>query len=134
MDGRAVVETLEGMASSFAALADAVRHGAGVADGASGAAARDAAGDGAGGASANRTSDGADGVGLSVGTDPLDGTGPLDGVDPLRDQADGCLDALGELARMEAGMAAVKVQFAAEYAAAGGALAVRAVETTPLAG
>ncbi|MBT2547160.1 HNH endonuclease signature motif containing protein [Arthrobacter sp. ISL-65] len=46
-----------------------------------------------------------------------------DGGDPLREQADACLDGLTELARMEARMAALKVQLVAGYAAAEEAMA-----------
>jgi len=44
-------------------------------------------------------------------------------VDPLRDRADACLDGMAELARMEAGMAALKVHLAAGYAETAAALA-----------
>ena len=44
-------------------------------------------------------------------------------ADPLRDRADACLDGLGELARMEAGFAALKVRLTAEYAEATRAMA-----------
>ncbi|AXJ09047.1 HNH endonuclease signature motif containing protein [Arthrobacter sp. PM3] len=37
------------------------------------------------------------------------------GADPLRDFADGCLDGLALVARLEAGMAALKVHLAADY-------------------
>ncbi|NUU30756.1 HNH endonuclease signature motif containing protein [Arthrobacter sp. C9C5] len=43
--------------------------------------------------------------------------------DPLRDVADACLDALSEVARLEARTAALKVRLAAEYALAAKALA-----------
>ncbi|MDQ0617671.1 HNH endonuclease signature motif containing protein [Arthrobacter globiformis] len=46
-----------------------------------------------------------------------------DGGDLLREQADACLDALAELARMEARMAALKVQLVAGYAGAEEAMA-----------
>ena len=39
-------------------------------------------------------------------------------ADPLRDLADGCLDGLAEVARLEARTAALKVQLAADYARA----------------
>ncbi|MDQ0619043.1 HNH endonuclease signature motif containing protein [Arthrobacter globiformis] len=51
------------------------------------------------------------------------GVGELpDEADPLGDQADACLDGLAAVARMEARLAAVKVQFAAGFAAAEEAL------------
>ena len=48
--------------------------------------------------------------------DPLRGaeSGPL-WVDPLEDRADACLDGMGEVARMEAGLAALKVRLTADY-------------------
>ncbi|MGY3379476.1 hypothetical protein ACVWYS_001433 [Arthrobacter sp. TE12231] len=46
------------------------------------------------------------------------GTGPGAGGDPLRDLADGLLDGLAEVARLEARTAALKVQLAADYARA----------------
>ena len=49
--------------------------------------------------------------------------GPLRGADPLRDLADACLDGLAGMARVEAGMAALKVLLAADYAQATRALA-----------
>nr|WP_261792279.1 HNH endonuclease signature motif containing protein [Arthrobacter sp. PM3] len=45
------------------------------------------------------------------------------GGDPLRDFADGCLDGLALVARLEAGMAALKVRLAADYVQAAGYLA-----------
>lgn len=45
------------------------------------------------------------------------------GVDPLRDQADAHLDGLAELAKVEAQLAALKVQLVAGYANAEKALA-----------
>ncbi|AXJ10694.1 HNH endonuclease signature motif containing protein [Arthrobacter sp. PM3] len=45
------------------------------------------------------------------------------GTDPLRDFADGCLDGLALVARLEAGMAALKVRLAADYVQAAGYLA-----------
>ncbi|MEK0157389.1 HNH endonuclease signature motif containing protein [Arthrobacter oryzae] len=45
------------------------------------------------------------------------------GADLLRDRADACLDGMAELARMEAGMAALKVHLAAGYAETAEALA-----------
>ena len=50
------------------------------------------------------------------------GAGPL-WDDPLRDLADACLDGLAEAARLEAGVAALKVRLAAEYVRAATALA-----------
>ena len=44
-------------------------------------------------------------------------------ADPLRDLADGCLDGLAEVARLEARTAALKVRLAADYARAARALA-----------
>lgn len=55
-----------------------------------------------------------------------DGPGP-EGADPARDQADACLDGLARLARVEAGMAALKVRLAAGYADAAAAMAAPAV-------
>ena len=43
---------------------------------------------------------------------------PLEAADPLRRLADGCLDGLAEVARLEARTAALKVQLAADYAQA----------------
>ncbi|MFF1385104.1 DUF222 domain-containing protein [Arthrobacter sp. NPDC058288] len=43
--------------------------------------------------------------------------------DPLRDRADACLDGMAELARMEAGIAALKVHLAAGYAETAAAIA-----------
>lgn len=45
------------------------------------------------------------------------------GADPLRDLADGCLDGLAEVARIEARTAALKVRLTTEYVQAAGALA-----------
>ena len=56
------------------------------------------------------------------GTEPP-GTDALRDADPLRAFADGCLDGLAELARMESGMAALKVRLATDYVRAAGALA-----------
>ena len=53
----------------------------------------------------------------SSSTDPS-GADALRDADPLRDLADGCLDGLAELARLEARTAALKVQLAADYARA----------------
>ena len=50
-------------------------------------------------------------------TDPP-GADALRDADPLRDLADGCLDGLAEVARLEARTAALKVQLAADYARA----------------
>ncbi|MDN4644560.1 HNH endonuclease signature motif containing protein [Arthrobacter sp. PsM3] len=50
-------------------------------------------------------------------------TDPFRGIDPLRDLADDCLDALAGVARLEAGVAALKVRLAAEYVQATRALA-----------
>jgi hypothetical protein len=50
-------------------------------------------------------------------------TGDSGSADPLRDQADACLDGLAESARAEAMMAAMRVHFAAAYAAKATALA-----------
>ncbi|CAI3798587.1 HNH endonuclease signature motif containing protein [Pseudarthrobacter sp. MM222] len=65
------------------------------------------------------------------GADSFDesGTGPLGNdsapgdANPLRDLADACLDGLGELARMDARSAALKVRLTADYAQAATALA-----------
>ena len=46
------------------------------------------------------------------------GADALRDADPLRDLADGCLDGLAEVARLEARTAALKVQLAADYARA----------------
>ncbi len=97
MDGEAVVETLKAMTASVATLSDCVGGvwaGAGVWSG--GPAAR-----------------GTKALGATSG-----GAGGEAGADPLRDQADACLDGLAEVARMEARLAALKVHFAAGYAAA----------------
>ncbi|TSE14556.1 DUF222 domain-containing protein [Arthrobacter sp. KBS0703] len=48
------------------------------------------------------------------------------GADPLQDEADACLDGLAAAARVEAGMAALKVHFAAGYAHASAAMAAPA--------
>ncbi|MCB5275769.1 hypothetical protein BJG92_03322 [Arthrobacter sp. SO5] len=47
----------------------------------------------------------------------------LDGADPLRDLADACLNGLAGVARLEAGVAALKVRLAADYVRAATALA-----------
>jgi hypothetical protein len=61
------------------------------------------------------------------GADPscsdLPGANQLRDADPLRSLADGCLDGLAEVARLEARTAAVKVRLAADYARATQALA-----------
>ena len=63
-------------------------------------------------------------IGAGAGpTDPSGADRPrnadrLRDVDPLRDLADGCLDGLAEVARLEARTAALKVQLAADYARA----------------
>ena len=64
-----------------------------------------------------------------AGTDGLEppGAGPLRDTDPLRMLADGCLDALAGVARLEARTAALKVRLAADYAKAATALAPPAV-------
>ena len=55
-----------------------------------------------------------------AGADRTDSSGAdaLRDADPLRDLADGCLDGLAEVARLEARTAALKVQLAADYARA----------------
>ncbi|CAN7540444.1 DUF222 domain-containing protein [Arthrobacter sp. LjRoot14] len=82
MDGKAVAETLEGMAASLSALAAFAGRVAG-----------------------------------SAAPSP----------NPLRDEADACLDGMAEAGSMEAMLAAVKVHFAAGYAAAAAALAAPVV-------
>ncbi len=99
MDDRAVVATWEGIQSSVAALG-VVIHGAGDAGG-------DAVGAGA---------DPQAGVDPQACVDPGSGADPRSGADfgdPLRDQADAYLDGLAGLARVEAQVAALKVQLAA---------------------
>ena len=54
---------------------------------------------------------------------PVSADDPLQDADPLRDLADACLDGLAEVARLEAGAAALKVRLAAEYVRAATALA-----------
>ena len=49
------------------------------------------------------------------------------GPDPLQDEADACLDGMAAVARVEAGMAALKVHFADGYAHAAAAMAAPAV-------
>jgi hypothetical protein len=73
MESSAVVETVEAIDASVAALAVLVRRGTGIVVSAGG--------------------------------------------DPLQEQADGCLDGLAEVARIEARLAALKVHLAAGYAA-----------------
>ncbi|BCW71640.1 HNH endonuclease signature motif containing protein [Arthrobacter sp. NicSoilB8] len=58
--------------------------------------------------------------------DPLHNADPLRGSDPLRDVAEGCLDGLAGVARLEARMAALKVRLAADYLRAATALAAPA--------
>jgi hypothetical protein len=99
MDGGAVVETLEGIEASVAALTAVVGRGGGTV-----------------------ASTGADPFACA---DPFAGADAFAGADPLRDQADACLDGLAEVGRLEARLAALKVQFAAGYAAAAEVLAVR---------
>ncbi|RNL51806.1 HNH endonuclease signature motif containing protein [Arthrobacter oryzae] len=99
MEGEAVVETLEAMAASVVALS--VHVGGGIYPG------RGTRGEGAT-------------AGKTVGEA---------GADPLRDQADACLDGLAEVGRMEARLAALKVYFAAGYAAA--AVAMTAPAASP---
>ena len=57
------------------------------------------------------------GAGGADRTDPP-GADRLQNADPLRDLADGCLDGLAELTRLEARTATLKVQLAADYARA----------------
>lgn len=52
--------------------------------------------------------------------------GSSEDTDPLRRLADGCLDGLAEVARLEARTAALKAQLAAEYVQAARSLASRA--------
>ncbi|BCW71788.1 hypothetical protein NicSoilB8_28320 [Arthrobacter sp. NicSoilB8] len=59
--------------------------------------------------------------------DPLHNADPFRGSDPLRDLADGCLDGLAGVARLEARTAALKVRLAADYLRAATALAAPAV-------
>lgn len=97
MEGEAVLETLAAMAAAVAALSVHVCGGV-------------CAGRGTGTESAT--------AGTTVGAP---------GADPIRDQADACLDGLAEVGRMEARLAALKVHFAAGYAAAGVAMTAPAV-------
>ena len=61
---------------------------------------------------------------MGAGLDHADPPGAdPDQADPLRDLADGCLDGLAEVARLEARTAALKVRLAADYARAARALA-----------
>jgi hypothetical protein len=114
MDDTAVVATWEGIQSSVAALG-VVIHGAGDPSGTAVAARADPQ------AGVDRGS-GADpqaGVDPGSSVDPGSGAGPRSGADfgdPLRDQADAYLDGLAGLARVEAQVAALKVQLAAGYA------------------
>ncbi|MEY9777187.1 DUF222 domain-containing protein [Arthrobacter sp. MW3 TE3886] len=55
------------------------------------------------------------GAGADDADPPAD---PLEAADPLRRLADGCLDGLAEVVRLEARTAALKVQLAADYAQA----------------
>ncbi len=96
MDGEAVMETLEAMTASVATLSLCAGTGAW-----------------SGSAAARGPVD----LGATSG-----GAGGEAAADPLRDQADACLDGLAEVARMEARLAALKVYFAAGYAAAAVAL------------
>ncbi|WP_104137497.1 HNH endonuclease signature motif containing protein [Arthrobacter sp. ZGTC131] len=64
---------------------------------------------------------------LAEGAGRADGTLAPVGSDPLQDQADGCLDGMAAVARVEAGIAALKVHFAAGYANAAAAIAAPAV-------
>ncbi len=105
MDDAAVVETLEGIESSVAALAVVLRP-AGVVVSADGGA--------------------ADGSTAAAGADLLSGADALSDHDPLRDQADAYLDGLAGVAGMEARLAALKVHLAAGYAAVSEALAAQA--------
>ncbi len=58
--------------------------------------------------------------------DTSENTDPLHGSDPLRRLADGCLDGLAEVARLEARTAALKARLAADYVQAARALAAPA--------
>ncbi|MDN4644030.1 HNH endonuclease signature motif containing protein [Arthrobacter sp. PsM3] len=62
-------------------------------------------------------------IGADADGTHLRDTDPFRGIDPLRDLADDCLDALAGVARLEAGVAALKVRLAAEYVQATRALA-----------
>jgi len=106
MDDTAVVATLEGIQSSVAALG-VVIHGAG-----------DPSGDAVGARADPQAC-----VDPGSGADPRSGA---DFGDPLRDQADAYLDGLAGLARVEAQVAALKVQLAAGYATVAESLAARA--------
>ena len=61
------------------------------------------------------------GAGVDASDPP--GLGSLREADPLVCRADDCLDGLAEVARLEAGTAALKAKLAADYARAAGALA-----------
>ena len=105
MDDRAVAQGLEVLGASVAALAVALCP-AGFVSGHD-----DGTGDG------HVVAAGAD---PQAGVDPGSGADPRSGADfgdPLRDQADAYLDGLAGLARVEAQVAALKVQLAAGYAA-----------------
>ncbi|WP_306922229.1 HNH endonuclease signature motif containing protein [Arthrobacter globiformis] len=94
MDGKAAVETMEGIASSVAALAVVVCRAAGT----------------------EATSGGLAGADPLSGADSLTGSGPSSGADPLQDRADACLEALTEVAKLEARVAALQVHVAAGFA------------------
>lgn len=96
MDSRAVGQAVEAIGASFAELVAVLFPDAGGAGSAGGA----VLGRGAGGA----------------------GRAGSAGADPLRECADACLDGMAELARLEAGMAALKVHLTAGYAEAAAAL------------
>ncbi|UKA57178.1 HNH endonuclease signature motif containing protein [Arthrobacter sp. FW306-2-2C-D06B] len=61
-------------------------------------------------------------TGLAGGAGSSENTHPLHDSDPLRALADGCLDGLAEIARLEARTAALKAKLAADYARAARAL------------
>ncbi|MFC9353944.1 DUF222 domain-containing protein [Arthrobacter sp. NPDC057013] len=112
MDATAAVQTVEGVESSVAVLAGFVREAAG-------AEAGSVAVTGSGVLTAAGSVAGADSV---VGAGSVGGVGPGAGGDPLRDEADAWLDVLAGTARLEARVAALKVQAAAGFAAAAAAL------------
>ncbi len=101
MEDAAVFKTLKAMEASVAALSDYVGGGT-------------HAGHGAGGTTGM--------AGAGVGVAGAAGAGAGGAADPLRDCADSCLEGLAEVGRMEARLAALKVHFAAGYAAAAGAM------------
>ncbi|MFJ5694105.1 DUF222 domain-containing protein [Arthrobacter sp. NPDC093125] len=105
MDDAAVGETLEGIESSVAALAVALRPAGFVASADGGA---------------------GDGNAAAAGAVPLISADSPSHHDPLRDQADAFLDGLAGVAGLEARLAALKVQLIAAYAAAAEALAAQA--------